>query len=80
MHAACDPGIRDRRKWRPKEEMGRNGRAREEEKCSFCLQNDLKEPEKCKKCIYCLSKSLVYGIYRDYQRDLAYALRGHNSE
>jgi len=44
------------------------GREREEEKCSFCLQNDLKEPEKCKKCIYCLSKSLVYGIYRDYQK------------
>ena len=30
MHAACDPGIRDRRKWRPKEEMGGNGRKWEE--------------------------------------------------
>ena len=49
------PGIRGRRKWRPKEEMGGNGRAREGEteregeresveKCCFCLQNDLKEP------------------------------------
>ena len=46
------PGILDRRKWRPKEEMGeREGerervteREREREKCCFCLQNDLKEP------------------------------------
>ena len=30
--------------------------------------------------IYCLSKSLVYGIYRDYQKSRAYALRGNNSE
>ena len=26
-------------------------REREREKCCFCLQNDLKEPQKCKKCI-----------------------------
>ena len=44
-------------------------------KCCFCLQNDLKEPKKCKKSMYCLSKSLVYGIYRDYQRNRTYALR-----
>ena len=56
------PGIRDRRKWRPKEEMGGNGRAREgerereNEKCCFCLQNDLKEPKKSKKCIYIASQ------------------------
>ena len=42
-----------RRKW---EEMGEREREREREiereKCCFCLQNDLKEPKKCKKCIY----------------------------
>ena len=46
------PGILGRRKWRPKEEIGGNGRAGEGErgreresveKCCFCLQNDLKE-------------------------------------
>ena len=40
-----------RKKW---EEMGEGEREREREcveKCCFCLQNDLKEPEKCKKCI-----------------------------
>ena len=26
--------------------------------------------------MYCLSKSLVYGIYRDYQKGRTYALRG----
>ena len=31
-------------------------------------------------CIYCLSKSLVYGIYRDYQKSRTYTLRGNNSE
>ena len=50
-----DPGIQDQRKWRPKEEMEGNGRAREAkrergreresvEKSYFCLQNGLKEP------------------------------------
>ena len=29
------PGIRGRRKWRPKEEMGGNGRAREGEREKF---------------------------------------------
>ena len=38
------PGILDRRKWRPKEEIGGNGREEEREKCCFCLQNYLKEP------------------------------------
>ena len=71
-----DPGIRDRRMWRPKEEMGGNGRAREGERererervlksVAFVCQIFKKEPEKCKKCV-CLLKSLVYGIYRDYQ-------------
>ena len=48
-HELRNPGIRDRMKWRPKEEMGGNGRAREgerereREKCCFCLQNDLKD-------------------------------------
>ena len=66
-----DPGIRDRRKWRPKEEMGGNGeQERERERVlksvAFVCQIFKKEPEKCMKCI-CLLKSLVYGIYRDYQ-------------
>ena len=51
-----------RRKW--ESDSGRES----VEKCCFCLQNDLKEPWKCKKCINCLSKSMVYGIYRDYQK------------
>ena len=44
------PGILGRRKWRPKEEMGGNGRARKGEKESECRKvlllfaNDLKEP------------------------------------
>ena len=52
------PGILGRRKWRPKEEMGGNGRKWERrrgrerkrereresvEKCCLCFQNDLKE-------------------------------------
>ena len=31
-HKLRDPGIWDQRKWRPKEEMGGNGRAREGER------------------------------------------------
>ena len=31
-HKLRDPGIWDQRKWRPKEEMGGNGRARERER------------------------------------------------
>ena len=50
------------RKW----ESEREGERESVEKCCFCLPNILKEPEKCKKCI-CSLKSLVYGIYRDYQ-------------
>ena len=78
-----NPVIRDWRKWRwrPKEEMGGNWeqegeresegeRERERERVlksvAFVCQIFKKEPEKCKKCI-CLLKSLVYGIYRDYQ-------------
>ena len=30
--------------------------------------------------IYCLSKNLVYGIYRAYQKSRTYAFRGNNSE
>ena len=30
--------------------------------------------------IYCLSKSLVYGIYPHYLKSRTYALRGNNSE
>ena len=60
-----------RRKW---EEMGEREREREREKCCFCLQNDLKEPLKSKKCIYCLSKSLVYSIYRNYQKKIEHTL------
>ena len=47
------------RKWESERGREREGE-REREKCCFCLQNDLKEPYKCKncKCIPCLSKSL----------------------
>ena len=56
--------------------MGEREREREREKsvekCCFCLQNDLKNHTNARSvyCIYCLSKSLVYGIYRNYQKML----------
>ena len=37
-----------RRKWKEIAERERD------KKCCFCLQNDLKEPKKCKKCTYIL--------------------------
>ena len=57
--------------------MGGNERAREGErerekesveKCCFSMQNDLKRTIEMQEGMYCLSKSLVYCIYRDYQK------------